>query len=60
MRQVPVKRLEKNLSEELRDLPFEIVRFGRVIALISPPSVSPPANQSEPFHSYLKKRKCDK
>jgi len=34
MRQIGIKYLQKNLSKELAELPFEIVKYGKVIATV--------------------------
>ena len=35
MRQVNIKALKANLSKELLDLPFEIIRYGQVVGVVS-------------------------
>lgn len=35
LREVSIRKLRANLSSELRDLPFKIVKSGKVIAIVS-------------------------
>jgi len=39
MRQVNIKALRGRLAEELKDLPFEITKFGHVLGVVSTKSV---------------------
>ena len=34
MRKINIKELKKNLSRELQDLPFEITKYGQVVAVM--------------------------
>lgn len=37
MRQIGIKELRKNLRKELNQLPFEVVRYEEVVAIVIPP-----------------------
>lgn len=55
MRQVTIKEFQRNIYKHLSNLPFEITRFGKVIAQVISPGESA---KEEPVEKPVLKKNC--
>lgn len=57
MRQIGIKYLQKNLSNELESLPFEIIRYGKVIAIVNDAENKEPEPKEKEFEKVIEETK---